>query len=128
MVKPPARVIRIGLRPVRDETKSFGFDVARTVPAARHLGRQWLTFDNDLLPALLGGTVQMLKSEIPDARESVALDVKPIYAMSCAARFACMRVQRAAQDAVRQNNPREPIPNRFDPQRSSCARAKRGAR
>ncbi len=99
LVKHPALVIRIGFRPWLDETQPFGFDVERTVPCARHLRRKLLTLDNNLLQALLGGTVQTLTGEIPDAADSVATDVKHIYAW------------------VRENNPREQIPHRFDPQR-----------
>ncbi len=99
LVKHPALVIRIGFRPVLDETQPFGFDVERTVPCARHLRRKLLTLDNALLQTLLGGTVQTLKAEIADVGESVATDVKHIYAW------------------VRENNPREQIPNRFDPHR-----------
>ncbi len=99
LVKHPALVIRMGFRPLLDETQPYGFDVERTVPCARHLRRKLLTLDNDLLQGLLGGTVHTLQAEIPEAGDSVATDVKHLYAW------------------VRENNPREHIPNRFDPQR-----------
>lgn len=99
LVKHPALVLSLGFRPVEDLAQPFGFNVEQTVPCDRHLRRKLQTFDNTLLQRLLGGTVATLKGEIPDAGDSVAMDVKHIYAW------------------VRENNPREHISHRFDPAR-----------
>lgn len=99
LVRHPALVLNLGFRPVADPTQPFGFDVEQTVPCDRHLRRKLQTFDNTWLQRVLAGTVTTLKSAIPDAGDSVAMDVKHIYAW------------------VRENNPREHIPHRFDPAR-----------
>jgi hypothetical protein len=99
LVKHPALVLSLGFRPVEDTTQPFGFAVEQTVPCDRHLRRKLQTFDNTWLQHLLAGTVTTLKDEIPDAGDSVAMDVKHIYAW------------------VRENNLREHIPHRFDPAR-----------
>lgn len=99
LVKHPALVVALEFRLVLDPTKSDGFDVERSVPSARHLRRRLQTFENGLLQRLLNDTAQTLRLAIPTLGTSVAFDVKPIYAW------------------VRENNPRERIPNRFDPKR-----------
>jgi len=102
LVKHPALVLRLGFRPVIDSTAStqpFGFNVKRTVPSARHLRRKLQTFDNSQLQSILGGTVTDLEDEIPDLAESVAMDVKHIYAW------------------VKENNPRQYVKERFNPER-----------
>ena len=99
LVKHPALVVALEFRLVPDATQPDGFDVARSVPSARHLRRKLQTFDNVLLQGVLQDTVQTLRQEIPALGDSVAVDVKHIYAW------------------VRENNPRERIANRFDPQR-----------
>ena len=80
---------------MEDATQPFGFAVEQTVPCDRHLRRKLQTFDNTWLQHLLAGTVTTLKGEIPDAGDSVAMDVKHLYAW------------------VRENNPRESIKDRF---------------
>lgn len=99
LVKHPALVLSLGFRSVEDATQPFGFAVEQTVPCDRHLRRKLQTFDNTWLQHLLAGTVTTLKGEIPDAGDSVAMDVKHLYAW------------------VRENNPREHLPHRFDPAR-----------
>jgi hypothetical protein len=99
LVKHPALVVRVGFRVVPDSTQPFGFDVEQTVPSDRHLRRKLQTFDNTQLQCLLGDTIATLRTEIPNAGDSIAMDVKHIYAW------------------VRENNPREHIPHRFDPAR-----------
>ena len=71
----------------------------RTIPSARHLRRKLQTFDNSQLQSILGGTVTDLEDEIPDLAESVAMDVKHIYAW------------------VKENNPRQYVKERFNPER-----------
>lgn len=99
MVKHPALVLSLGFRPLWDATQPFGFAVEQTVPCDRHLRRKLQTCDPTWLQRLLAGTVTTLKDEIPNAGDSVAMDVKHIYAW------------------VRENNPREHIPQRYDPAR-----------
>lgn len=99
LVKHPALVLCLGFRPVVDPTKPFGFDVECTVPSARHFRRKLQTFDNSHLQTILAGTVADLQDEIPDLGESVATDVKHIYAW------------------VKENNPRQYVKERFDPER-----------
>lgn len=77
----------------------FGLALENTVPCDRHLRRKLQTFDKAQLQRLLGNTVTTLREEIPNAGDSIAMDVKHIYAW------------------VRENNPREHIPHRFDPAR-----------
>ncbi len=99
LLKHPALVVAIGFRPVPNPALPFGLDVESTVPCDRHLRRKLQTFDNAQLQRLLAETVATLRAEIPNAGDSIAMDVKHIYAW------------------VRENNPREHIPHRFDPAR-----------
>jgi len=99
LVNHPALVLELGFRPLADPTQPFGFVVESTVPCDRHLRRKLQTFENTVLQRLLDGTVGVLRSEVPDWGDSIAMDVKHIYAW------------------VRENNPREHIPHRFDPAR-----------
>ena len=99
LLKHPALVVAIGFRPVPNPARPFGLDLESTVPCDRHLRRKLQTFDNTQLQRLLGSTVTTLHDEIPNAGDSIAMDVKHIYAW------------------VRENNPREHIPHRFDPAR-----------
>ena len=99
LLKHPALVLAIGFRAVPNRALPFGLDVESTVPCDRHLRRKLQTFDNTPLQRLLGSTVATLRDEIPHAGDSIAMDVKHIYAW------------------VRENNPREHISHRFDPAR-----------
>lgn len=99
LVKHPALVVGLDFRLALDPSKPDGFDVECSVPSARHLRRRLQTFDNALLQRLLNDSVQTLRTEMPTLGDSVAFDVKHIYAW------------------VRENNPREGIGNRFDPKR-----------
>jgi hypothetical protein len=97
LVKHPLLVLEIGFIPVADPHAAYGFDVEQTVPCDRWLRhkQQWL--DNDTLQALFKQTVASLQTEIPGLGQTVVADVKHIYAW------------------VKENNPREFIPDRFDP-------------
>lgn len=99
LVEHPLLVLDLGFRPVLDPTQPWGFDVARTVPGERWLRHQQQTLDPAWLQALLDGTVTALHQHAPDLAETVAIDVKHIYAW------------------VAENNPKETIPHRFDPTR-----------
>jgi len=99
LVEHPLLVLEIGFRPVPDATQPYGFDVERTVPCDRWLRHWQQHLDNALLQALLHGTVHALQAEIPHLGQTVAVDVKHIYAW------------------VAQNNPKAYVPHRYDPAR-----------
>lgn len=99
LVEHPLLVLELGFRPHLDLTQPYGFDVERTVPGERWLRHQQHTLAPGLLQALLGQTIQALMAEIPAIGTTVAVDVKHCYAW------------------VRENNPKEGLARRFDPQR-----------
>jgi hypothetical protein len=99
LLEHPWLVLELGFRPVLAPSEPHGFDVARTVPGARWLRHQQQTLDPAVLGALLAGTVAALLAELPDLGTTIAVDVKHIYAW------------------VRENNPKEALPHRFDPAR-----------
>jgi hypothetical protein len=98
LVKHPLLVLELGFIRVDDLQAAYGFDVEQTVPGDRWLRhkQQWLS--QITLQALFKQTVATLQTEIPGLGQTVVADVKHIYAW------------------VKQNNPREFIPNRFDPE------------
>lgn len=99
LVEHPLLVLELGFHPVLDSTQPYGFDVERTVPGARWLRHGQQHLDNALLQALLRGTVHALQAEIPSLGETIAVDVKHIYAW------------------VEQNNPKAYVTDRYDPAR-----------
>lgn len=99
LLEHPLLVVELGFRPVLDATAPYGFDVARTVPGARWLRRRQQTLDPAILGALLAATVQALRAELPGLGATVAVDVTHLYAW------------------VRENNPKQSTPHRFDPAR-----------
>ena len=96
LLKHPLLVIELGFRLVLDQRQPYGFDVEATVPCESWLREQLHFCDQDLLQALLRATVAALKEEIPGLGETVAFDVKHIYAW------------------VRENNPRVYVKGRYD--------------
>ena len=56
------------------------FDVERTLPGDRWLRHKQRTLSLDHLHLLLGRTIQALCEEIPGLGETVAIDVKHLYA------------------------------------------------
>jgi len=99
LVEHPLLVLEIGFHPVPDATHPYGVDVERTVPCDRWLRHVQQHLDNALLHALLRGTVHALQEEIPGLGETVAVDVKHIYAW------------------VEQNNPKAYVSERYAPER-----------
>jgi hypothetical protein len=97
LVRHPLLVLEIGFRPVWDARQPYGFDVERTVPGARWLRHWQQPLDNALLQGLLQGTVQDLHEAIPGLGETVAFDVKHIFAWVAA------------------NNPKALVPDRYNP-------------
>lgn len=99
LVEHPLLLLELGFRPVSAPDQPWAFDPERTVPGARWLRHQQQSLAHDVLRALLRGTVAALQAEIPGLGTTVAVDVKHLYAW------------------VRENNPKEDIPHRFDPAR-----------
>jgi Transposase DDE domain len=101
LLEHPLLVLESGFRPVWDAAQPYGFDVERTVPCDRWLRHWQQHLDNALLQALLRRTVQDLQAVIPGLGETVAYDVKHIYAW------------------VQQNNAKAYVPDRYNPQRQA---------
>jgi hypothetical protein len=99
LVEHPLLVLELGFQPVLDPSKRYGFDVNQTVPCDRWLRHKQQTLDNTILRSLLRETVHALQAEIPGLGETVAVDVKHIYAW------------------VQENNPKAYVTNRYDPER-----------
>jgi hypothetical protein len=97
LVNHPLLVLEIGFRPVPDRAAPYGVDVAQTVPCDRWLRHWQQHLDNRLLQAVLQRTVRALQAEIPGLGETVAFDVKHLYAWVAA------------------NNHKAFVPNRYDP-------------
>ena len=95
LVEHPLLVLSLGFRPRLAWDKPYGFDVERTVPSDRWFREKQRTLEHRVLQDLLHATVCALQEEIPGLGETVAFDVKHIYAW------------------VRENNPRESIKDRF---------------
>ncbi len=94
----PLLVLELGFHPDLDPSLPYGFCVQSTVPSARHFRRKLQTLDPTLLSNLLHATVTVLTAEIPGLGETIAVDVKHLYAW------------------VRENNARQYVSQRFDPQ------------
>jgi hypothetical protein len=99
LVDHPLLVLELGFQPLLDPTQRYGFDVEATVPCDRWLRHKQQTLDNAMVRALLRETVHALQQEIPGLGETVAVDVKHIYAW------------------VQENNPKAYVTNRYDPDR-----------
>ena len=103
LVEHPPLALELGFRPVPDPAQPGGVDVARTVPCARHLRRQQACLEPATLAALLRATVHALQAEVPGLGETVAVDVKHLFAW------------------VQANNPKAYVRERYDPQRQPRA-------
>ena len=99
LVEHPLLVIELGFHLALDPTHPYGFDVQRTVPSARWLREQLRRLDPVILHPLLQATVAALQAEIPGLGETVAFDVKHLYAW------------------VKENNPRQYVKERYDKDR-----------
>jgi hypothetical protein len=99
LVEHPLLVLSLGFHPVPDPNAMYRFDVERTVPCVGWLCTQLRTLDETILGNLLRRTVHDLQGEIAELGQTVAFDVKHIYAW------------------VQENNPKAFIAQRFDPQR-----------
>lgn len=88
LLQHPLLVIELGFVLHLDATAPYGFDLEKTLPSRYWLGEKLARLDRGLLTDLLAATVADLKEEIPGLGETLAVDVKHIYAW------------------VRENNPR----------------------
>lgn len=93
----PALVWLIGFRLVANAGSPYGFDVASSVPTARHLRRKLGTLNPRVLAALLAQTVKQAVAVMPGVGETVSVDIKHLYAQ------------------VKQNDPRVAVTGRYDP-------------
>src|SRR2546427_12046875 len=96
LLRHPLLVIDLGFRLVLDPSAPYGFDVEATLPCEFWLREKLRHCDPALLQALLQATVRALQHEIPGLGETVAFDVKHIYAW------------------VKENNERAYVPERYD--------------
>ncbi len=96
LVKHPLLVIELGFHLELDPTAAYGFDVERTLPCRYWLTEKLRQFDQAVLQDLLHATVAALYEEIPGLGETVAFDVKHIYAW------------------VKENNERAYVKDRYD--------------
>lgn len=92
----PLLVIELGFHLVLDVRQPYGFDVEATLPTRFWLGEKLRRLDQHLLQELLAGTVRALADEIPGLGETVAFDVKHLYAW------------------VKENNERVYVSERYD--------------
>jgi hypothetical protein len=96
LVTHPLLVIELGFTLELDLTADFGFDVEKTLPCRFWFGQKLHDLDQTLLQSLLHATVAALQEEIPGLGETVAFDVKHIYAW------------------VKENNERTHVSERYD--------------
>jgi hypothetical protein len=101
LVDHPALVWLFGFPLVPDPNAKHGFDVERSVPLRRQLGRVLRELDNAALQFLLDGTVQLIRQALPPERQAgfgdvISLDTKHILAW------------------VKENNPKAYVDERFD--------------
>lgn len=95
LLEHPLLILELGFLPVLDPLAPYGFDPERTVPCDRWLRHKQQELPLPHLRLMLAHTVRTLAEEIPGLGETVAIDVKHIYAW------------------VRENNPREYLAHRF---------------
>ena len=96
LLKHPLLVIELGFHLELDPNAPYGFDSQKTLPSDVRLRKKLRTLDQNLLQDLLAATVTALQEAIPGLGETVAFDVKHIYAW------------------VRENNPNVYVKGRFD--------------
>ncbi len=96
LLKHPLLIMEVGFQLELAPNTPYGFDVQHTVPCEQWLREKLRTLDQDLLQDLLAATVAALQAEIPGLGETVAFDVKHIYAW------------------VKENNQRVYVKDRYD--------------
>jgi len=99
LIGHPVLVLLLGFRPHWDARQPYQFDPEQTVPCDRWLRAWQQRVDNAWLQGLLASTVHALQAEIPGLGQTVAVDVKHIFAW------------------VQQNNPKAYVSQRYNPER-----------
>lgn len=97
LVAHPLLVLALGFHPVPDPDALYGFNVEKSVPGVGWLRDQVRSLDEAGLRRVFNQTVHALQAEIPNLGQTVAFDVKHIYAW------------------VQENNPKAYVEQRFDP-------------
>ena len=80
LLEHPMLVVELGFHLHLDPTHPFGFDIHRSLPKDRWLREKQHSLDHLLLQDLFAGTIYALQEEIPELGETIAFDVKHIYA------------------------------------------------
>jgi hypothetical protein len=80
LLNHPLLVIELGFHLELDPSAPYGFAVEQTLPCRYWFTQKLRLLDHSLLQALLHATVQALQAAIPGLGETVAFDVKHIYA------------------------------------------------
>ncbi|HYU75368.1 MAG TPA: hypothetical protein VEL31_22090 [Ktedonobacteraceae bacterium] len=80
LVQHPLLIIELGFHLILDPSAAYGFDIERTLPTRFWFSHKLRTFDPALLQDFLHATVTALQAEIPGLGETVAFDVKHIFA------------------------------------------------
>jgi hypothetical protein len=96
LLEHPLLIIDFGFHLQLDPSAPYGFDADKTLPCRYWLGEKLRQLDRALLQDLLSATVAALQQEIPGLGETVAFDVKHIYAW------------------VKENNERVYVKDRYD--------------
>ncbi len=97
LLEHPLLVIELGFHLKPQALSPYGFDLEGTVPCDRWLRHKQQTLDPPMLHALLVQSVHALQSAIAGLGETVAVDVKHLYAW------------------VQENNPRAYVKERYNP-------------
>lgn len=96
LLNHPLLVTELRFHLTPDPSALYGFDPQQTLPCEWRLRNKLQSLDPALLQALLQTTARALQDEITDLGETVAFDVKHIYAW------------------VKENNERAYVPERYD--------------
>jgi len=101
LVEHPALVWVLGFPLVASPARSYGFDVAASVPGRKQLGRVLRELPDEAASFLLDAAVARLQQAVPEQPlgDTIALDTKHILAW------------------VAENNPKAYVSNRYDPTR-----------
>jgi hypothetical protein len=83
LLKHPLLVIELGFHLELDPNAPYGFDCQKTLPGEVRLRKKLRTLDQNLLQHLLAASVAALHEAIPGLGETVAFDVKHIFAWVC---------------------------------------------
>jgi hypothetical protein len=103
LIEHPALMWMLGFPLIPSSHTSWGFDVAASLPTARHFTRMLRSTPNAMSQYLLDEAVRLLQAElnteVDDFGQAISLDTKHIIAW------------------VRENNPKDYVENRYDKSR-----------